>query len=163
VAETRTARATLKIFERLYELHGQIEREAERVELVLETEYSTAAPRGGVHHPLVLQRLQLELDAQVPEFTLRETEHPVELYSALFRSMRTLMDEQSRSVVRNSNKAATTRWTATPLGFLRRLVCCYPLKESSPRRRLYGEIDHPRIGRDAVIFMRTRTWVRHRP
>ncbi len=44
-------------------------------------------PEGGIYHPVLLQRLQLEFSANVPEFTLAETEVPVELYSALFQSM----------------------------------------------------------------------------
>ena len=42
---------------------------------------------GGIYHPILLQRLQLQFDASVPEFTLSEADHPVELYSALFQSM----------------------------------------------------------------------------
>jgi len=46
------------------------------------------ASHGGKHlssNPF--QRLQLQFDASVPEFTLSEADHPVELYSALFQSI----------------------------------------------------------------------------
>src|SRR5207302_1841614 len=84
----KPARDALKLFERLYELHGQIEREAERVELVLgDGILNWRRPEGGVHHPILLKRLQLQFDPETPEFTLTETGHPTELYSALFRTM----------------------------------------------------------------------------
>jgi len=35
---------------------------------------------GGIHHPILLQRLQLQFDASVPEFTLSEAGPSVELY-----------------------------------------------------------------------------------
>src|SRR5258707_2760144 len=56
----RPARAAMKVFENLYELHGRIEREAERVELVLgDGILNWRWPEDGVDHPVLLQRLQL--------------------------------------------------------------------------------------------------------
>lgn len=160
VRNEKPARATLKIFERLYELYGQIEREAERVELVLgDGILNWRRPEGGVHHPIVLQRLQLEFDAQAPEFTLRETEHPVELYSALFRSM---PDVDGRAIAKCRQELEKGGYhpldgDATS-GFFRRLIVQLSAKgEFTGDGELYGEADHPRIGRDAVVFMRTRT------
>ena len=84
----RPARAAMKIFETLYALYGRIDREAERVELILgDGILSWRRPEGGIYHPILLQRLQLEFDASIPEFTLSEADHPVELYSVLFQSM----------------------------------------------------------------------------
>src|SRR5882724_7824900 len=80
----RPARAAMRIFETFYSLYGRIDREAERVELVLgDGILSWRRTEGGIYHPILLQRLQLQFDASVPEFTLSEADHPVELYSAL--------------------------------------------------------------------------------
>ncbi|PYT51516.1 MAG: hypothetical protein DMG43_13670, partial [Acidobacteria bacterium] len=87
-SKEKPARASMKIFETLYALYGRIDREAERVELVLgDGILSWYRPEGGIYHPILLQRLQLQFNASVPEFTLSEADHPVELYSALFQSM----------------------------------------------------------------------------
>src|SRR6266566_39603 len=84
----KPARAAMKIFETLYSLYGRIDREAERVELVLgDGILSWRRDEGSIYHPILLQRLQLHFNAAVPEFTLSEADHPVELYSALFQSM----------------------------------------------------------------------------
>ena len=84
----RPARKAMKIFETLYGLYGRVEREAERVELVIgDGTLSWRRPEGGIYHLVLLQRLQLEFDPSGPEFTLIETDSPVELYTALFQSM----------------------------------------------------------------------------
>lgn len=67
----KPARASMKLFETLYDLYGRREREAERVELVLgDGILSWRRQEGGIYHPILLQRLQLEFNASVPEFTL---------------------------------------------------------------------------------------------
>ena len=65
----RPAREAMRIFEQLYEVHSRIEREAERVELVLgDGILNWRRLEGGIHHPVLLQRVQLEFDSGVPEF-----------------------------------------------------------------------------------------------
>jgi len=160
VQNEKPARDALKVFERLYELHGEIGREEERVELVLgDGILNWRHSEGGVHHPVLLQRLQLEFDPEAPEFTLNETDHPVELYSALFRSM---ADVDGKAIGNCRAELESGRYH--PLGgeatsgFLRRLVVTLSargefLEEGEPR----GEMVHPRLGRNPVVFMRTRT------
>src|SRR5713101_6190372 len=66
----------------------KVVREAERVELVLgDGILSWNRAEGSIYHPILLQRLQLQFSAAVPEFTLSEADHPVELYSALLQSV----------------------------------------------------------------------------
>ena len=156
----RPARASMKIFEAFYELYGRLDREAERVELVLgDGILSWRRPEGGIYHPILLQRLQLEFNADVPEFTLAETEVPVELYSALFQSM---ADVDGRAIGRCREELE--QGTFHPLGddatsgFLRRLVIqLSPRGEFSERGAPSGEKDDPQVGRDAVVFLRNRT------
>jgi very-short-patch-repair endonuclease len=154
------ARAAMKIFEDFYELYGRVEREAERVEIVLgDGILSWHRPEGTVHHPILLQRLQLSFSPSVPEFTLTETEHPVELYSALFQSM---PDVDGRAIGRCRDELEQEGYA--PLedgptsGFLGRMVV-----QLSPRGEFVasgapeGETDDPKIGRQPVLFLRPRT------
>jgi very-short-patch-repair endonuclease len=156
----KPARASMKLFEMLYDLYGRLEREAERVELVLgDGILSWRRQEGSIYHPILLQRLQLEFNATVPEFTLSETELPVELYSALFQSM---ADVDGRAIGRCREELE--QGSFHPLGddstsgFLRRLVI-----QLSPRGEFYehgapaAEKDDPQVGRDAVVFLRNRT------
>jgi very-short-patch-repair endonuclease len=156
----RPARASMKIFEELYELHGRLEREAERVELILgDGILSWNRPDGDIYHPVLLQRLQLEFNPAVPEFTLTEADYPVELYSALFQS---LGDVDGRAIGRCREELeqggyhplddeATSR-------FLKRLVVQLSsrgefVEGGAPK----GVQREPRIGRDPVVFLRPRT------
>jgi len=156
----RPTRLAIRIFEKLYELHGQVEREAERVELVLgDGILSWLRPEGGVYHPVLLQRLQLEFNPSVPEFTLFETEHAVELYSALFRSM---PDIEGRAIARCREELEQGDYhplgDAATSGFLKRLVVQLSSRgEFSGEKAPEGETENPRIGRDPVVFLRTRT------
>lgn len=88
IVNERPAREAMRIFEQLYAIRGQIEREGEKVELVLgDGILSWRRADGGVYHPILLQRLQLEFDPTIPEFSIVESARPAELYSALFQSM----------------------------------------------------------------------------
>lgn len=154
------ARKAMKIFEQLYELYGRIEREAERVELVLgDGVLSWRRTDGGVYHPILLQRLQLQFNTTLPEFTLVETEHEVELYSALFRSMK---EVDGRAIARCRDELGEGDYS--PLGeddtsgFLRRLVVqLSPRGEFTDEGAPQRESEDPCIGRAPVIFLRART------
>ncbi len=156
----KPARASMKLFETFYELHGRLEREAERVELVLgDGILSWRRPEGGISHPVLLQRLQLEFTAAIPEFTLTETENPVELYSALFQSM---SDVDARAIGRCREELEQGGYHPlgddSTSGFLRRFVIqLSPRGEFTDGGAPSGEKDDPCIGRDAVVFLRNRT------
>src|SRR5882762_9170500 len=160
VKTEKPARAAMKIFESLYALYGRIDREAERVELVLgDGILSWRRADGGIYHPILLQRLQLQFDASVPEFTLSEADHPVELYSALFQSM---SDVDGRAIGRCREELEQEGFhplvNGSTSGFLKRLVVqLSPRGEFLDDRAPDGEVSDPRIGRDPVLFLRART------
>ncbi|MBI3924937.1 MAG: AAA family ATPase [Armatimonadetes bacterium] len=75
-----------KLFDQFLELWSTIERESEKVQLVLgEGILLWDAPSGLKNHPVVVQYLQLEFDPGIPEFTVRETEREPMIYSPLLR------------------------------------------------------------------------------
>jgi very-short-patch-repair endonuclease len=160
VKTEKPARAAMKIFETFYSLYGRIDREAERVELVLgDGILSWRRPDGGIYHPILLQRLQLQFDASVPEFTLSEADHPVELYSALFQSMN---DVDGRAIGRCREELEEGGFhpliNGSTSGFLKRLVVqLSPRGEFLEDRAPNTEVSDPCIGRDPVLFLRART------
>jgi very-short-patch-repair endonuclease len=156
----KPARASMKLFEALYALYGRIEREAERLELVLgDGILSWPRPEGDIYHPILLQRLQLQFDASVPEFTLSEAEHPVELYSALFQSL-TEVDGRAIGRCREELEQGGFHplFNGATSEFLKRFIVQLSPRgefiESGPPDK---EGNHPRIGRAPVIFLRART------
>jgi len=154
------ARAAMKIFETLYALYGRIDREAERVELVLgDGILSWRRDEGSIYHAILLQRLQLQFNAAVPEFTLSEADHPVELYSALFQSM---TDVDGRAIGRCRKELEQEGFhpliNGATSGFLKRLVVqLSPRGELLEDRAPAGEANDPQIGRDPLLFLRSRT------
>jgi very-short-patch-repair endonuclease len=156
----RPARAAARVFETLYELYGRIEREAERVELVLgDGILSWRRQDGGIFHPVLLQRLQMTFDPAIPEFSIAGTEHPAELYSALFHS---IPDVDGRAIGRCREELEQGDFhplsDRDTTGFLKRLVV-----QLSPRGEVLeggapqGEKEDLRIGRSPVLFLRART------
>jgi len=160
VKSEKPARSAMNIFETLYALYGRIDREGERVELVLgDGILSWRRDEGSIYHPILLQRLQLQFNAAVPEFALSEADHPVELYSALFQSM---ADVDGRSIGRCREELEQGGFhpliNGSTSGFLKRLVI-----QLSPRGEFVENAapaegqSHPYIGRDPVLFLRART------
>ncbi len=159
VESEKPARAAMKIFETLYTLYGRIDREAERVELILgDGILSWRRAEGSIFHPILLQRLQLHFDASAPEFTLSEADHPVELYSALFQSM---SDVDGRVIGRCREELDEGGFhpliNGSTSGFLKRLVVQLSprgefLEDQAPNK----EASDPCIGRDPVLFLRAR-------
>jgi very-short-patch-repair endonuclease len=156
----KPARAAMKIFETLYALYGRIDREAERVELVLgDGILSWRRAEGSIYHPILLQRLQLQFNAAVPEFTLSEADHPVELYSALFQSM-TNVDGRAIGRCREEleQEGFHPLLNGATSGFLKRLVVqLSPRGELLEDRAPATEALDPCIGRDPMLFLRART------
>ncbi|UPT73199.1 MAG: AAA family ATPase [Elusimicrobiota bacterium] len=150
----------MALFERLYELHGQIEREGERFELILgDGILSWRRPEGGVLHPILLKRIQLQFDADAPEFKFVETGTPTEIYSALFRSMNDvdgkLLGKCREEVEKRGYHPMGAGLTS---GFLRKFAQLLNAQgqyaDSLPLRI---ETDHPRISRNPYIFLRSRS------
>ena len=78
----------MRIFQRLYALHGRIEREREQFEIYAGDAILQWMPNSGrVHHPLVLQTMQLDFEPKIPRFTVSFGDRPAELYTALLRSI----------------------------------------------------------------------------
>jgi hypothetical protein len=160
VKTEKPARAAMKIFETFYALYGRIDREAERVELVLgDGILSWRRTDGGIYHPILLQRLQLQFDAAVPQFTLSEADHPVELYSALFQAMN---DVDGRAIGRCREELEEGCFhpliNGSTSDFLKRLVVqLSPRGEFLEDRAPDVKVDAPCIGRDPVLFLRSRT------
>ena len=160
VSTEKPARAAFKIFERLYELYGQIQRESERLELVLGDGILVwRRPEGGIKHPVLLQRLQLEFDPEIPEFTISESEYAVEIYTALFSAMSDV-DGRKLGECQSELRSGTHHPLDTEMtsAFLRSLVQRLSAHgEFIEREQMHRETDHPQITRDPVIFLRTRT------
>lgn len=78
----RSARAALKLFEKLYEVHGVLQRENELWELAVGDGFLFHV-RAQVEHPLLIHALQLDFDPKAPAFTVTTVLKSPEMYVAL--------------------------------------------------------------------------------
>src|SRR6478609_8470819 len=88
VESERPAREALALFQEIYEWYGAAEREGEKIELLLaDGVLRCPAPDGAFHHPVLLQKLELEFypERPQPQFIFRKHEHPPELYMEFLR------------------------------------------------------------------------------
>ena len=151
----------LDMYNRLYALSAQLTREAEHIELVLGDGILSWYPTltNGVHHPVLLLRLQLQFNPQIPEFTITETEHPTELYTALFQ---TLPEINATDIGRSRQDFEQGGYH--PLGgnetsqFLQRLVNQLSSRGDFAEKAIEQKDKRiPQITRDPVLFLRNRT------
>ncbi len=152
--------AVYALFDKLYALHSEIERESERVELMLGDGLVNWQTKDGItiHHPVLLLRLQLRFDPEIPEFTLVETGQSSELYSAIFQTIPEVKAAEiarSREDFEQGNlhplrSEETTR-------FLRRLVNRLSANGEflEPGAVSFGK-NAPTITRGPVVFLRPR-------
>ncbi|WP_338825948.1 AAA domain-containing protein [Neomoorella thermoacetica] len=155
----RPARAAMKVFEQLYSLYGKIERESERFELVLgDGILNWRLPSGGVHHPVLLQRVQLQFDSRVPEFTVIEADAGVELYTAVLRLAHEVEPGTLAKVRQELEEGGYHPLGGDDTtGFLRRLVqTLSPRGHFEPQGVPARESNDPVIGRSPVLFLRER-------
>ncbi len=156
----------MKVFETLYALHGDIERQGERIELLLGDGRLTwnVGPTGQgddrVDHPVLLQRVDLVFDPDVPEFRVVDSDRGPELYGPLLLAGGTLsgekLDELSRELEQGGFHPLAGDETS---GFLRRVVSLLGPSGVLHERpdEASADAEGPVMVRDAWLFARDRS------
>jgi very-short-patch-repair endonuclease len=155
----RPAVAAMRVFERLYELRGRIDRESEQVELILGDGRLRWHRQGGrIDHPILLQRIELHFDSRSPAFEIVDAERGPELYTPLLAADTALSPVQLRELQTELEQGGYHPLASTATsGFLRRVA-----QLLGPRGTFRNDPGDARIGedpiivRDPVIFLRTR-------
>lgn len=155
----RPARDALRVFERLYTLLGRIERDSERVELILgDGRLRRQVAAGSFDHPVLLQRVELEFDAGVPEFRVIDADRPPELYGAALSGEGGISGERLNALQQELELAGfhplMREGTA---GFLKRLVALLgPTAVYRETGQESVQDGAPTLVRDAALFLRQR-------
>ena len=156
----RPALRVMQLFERLYELHGRIERESEQVELVLGDGRLRWRPTSGaeIDHPIVLQRVELHFDANVPEFTVVDAERGTELFEAILSEVAELSParlNELRGELEQGGFHPLAREATS--GFLRRIAQLLGPRGAFHEGAVVGAPGpDPVIVRDSTLLLRTR-------
>jgi hypothetical protein len=165
VTNENPARHTLTFFQKVYEWYGILEREGEKIDLMVGDGLLCARDAAGkCRHPVLLQKLELEFypEKKQPQFVFRKRDKPPELYLDL---LRVLPDVNNEQLARCADELKKTEFA--PLGgddtngFLLRLIQgLFPIRgefrQGAHQLDLETQTDTPTIERQPVIFMRDR-------
>lgn len=159
------ARGAMRYFENFYTLYSRIEKEGEKLELLVADgilSWNTESGIDGavsIQHPIVLKRVELRFNPNIPEFTVHETDREVELYNNLFLDLKEI-----ESVSIRNRKEELENSGYHPLGwedtsaFLKAFALTVsPTKGEYLDEPSDGTKNHPRIWRDPVLVLRNRT------
>ena len=148
------------VFERLYQLRGILERDAERFEIVLGDGILCWKVSGGsIRFPVVLQRLELEFDPTIPAFTLSDTESATEFNSALLRSVDTVDGAIVGVITSELTDGQYHPLMGTPFtAFLKSLPPRLAADGRFVDAPATGEPSDPIIYRAPIVFLRKRTF-----
>ena len=157
VAE-RPAIEARQLFERLYALWTTIQREGDRVELVLAEGMLEEATQL-IRHPVLLQRINFEFDPAVPEFRFSTGTEKVELHRALLRLVPTIEGRMiAHFDTQLEKRPVEPLGGESTTGFLRAVVQGLFTDGEFIEDRLRDTTrEHPTIRREAVMFLRPRT------
>lgn len=151
--------AAREIFERIHALWMMVQREGNRMELVV-ADGMLSVPNQDIKHPILFQRVSLAFNASVPEFSFSIGTDKIELHKALLR----LVPEIDGRMIAALDQKLDER-SIEPLGgvsasrFLRRVI------QGSFREGEYLETrpdaretpEGPSLWREPMIFLRPRT------
>ncbi|MHA0855671.1 AAA domain-containing protein [Paenibacillus sp. CMAA1364] len=160
-------RQIMKVFERLYALYAWIERENEQVELMLGDGILDWKMSQGknIMHPVILQKVRLIFDPNLPAFKLTPTDQPIEFYNALFRDVQ----EVSATSINKCTEDLEQR-QCSPMDhqdtddFLKRVTSQLSAKglfypyEVTDRISHEGERGTPILTRNPILFLRKRSY-----
>ena len=163
--EIATRRA-MSFFESLYDIYSSIEKDGEQYELLIADGHlfweATSDLDGKVmiHHPILLKRVELRFDPEVPEFAVYETDREPEIYNNLFVDLQGIVPESISIRQRELENAGyhPLGWEDTE-GFLNAFIKTLSplLGEYAEDRPCEAPTAIPRLYRDPVLVLRKRT------
>jgi very-short-patch-repair endonuclease len=153
------ARAAMVVFDKLYALHGTMEREGERYDLVVgDGVLSWQQQEGNIYHPILLQSVQLMFDPKKPEFRIVDADVGSEFYTGLFQSVADVdprvLRSQREEYVDGGYHPFHQECSGVLEGFVNQLSAQGTF--IGKKRPPIGAAN-PTIGRGAVLFLRSRT------
>ena len=153
----RPAVEARRLFERVYGLWTRMQRDGDRLELVL-ADGLLCVDEHHLRHPILLQRLTLEFDPTGPEFRFFAGVEKTELQRALLRLVPTI---EAKMIARFDDQLETE--PVDPLGgertegFLKRLVQGLFKNGEFLHAEPSGTTDRPCLWRAPAVFLRPRT------
>lgn len=152
VAEPATkARA---VYDSLYELWSQMSREKDRMELVIGDGMLTCTLEDGskIRHPLILERVTLEFDAQKPMFTICDCDTPSTLNTRLLRILPNIETQTLSGLSNELEDSGIHAFDTAPLDDYLAKLC----NTVSPDMEFESKNAKYTVTRGSVLFTRSR-------
>ena len=159
------AREAMGYFEKFYALYSKIEKEGEQLELVVSDgmlSWNAESANDGlvsIQHPIIFKRVELRFNANVPEFTIHETDREVELYGNLFLDLKDveIAAIRKRKEELDSSDYHPLGWEDTT-AFLKSFALTISPTQGEFLDEPSEELkNYPRMWRDPVLLLRKRT------
>ena len=146
----RPARQVMRIWEQFFALRSQIEREGEALELVVGDGFFLW---GGIRHPLLLRRAELEFTPSTRTFRVKDSDTSTELYAPVFADepglpVRRWQQEVLEGDLHPLDGAGVSDWLKALIGAFEHGVF---MEEEPPSASA-----QPSLGRAPVLFLRKR-------
>jgi hypothetical protein len=152
------ARKAMRLFESLYGLYGRLQRDSELYDLVVgDGILSWRRDDGSIYHPLLIERVQLVFDSQVPQFRLIESDAPSEFFTSLFQSIDDVDPRALQARREEFDAGGYHPFSLEVAGFLEGLANQFSSKGRFLGATRPGTSEHPEIGRAPVLFLRSRS------
>lgn len=156
----KPARAAMNVFQQLYKLYSEIEKESETIELVVGDGILKWVLQNGknINHPVLIQSVELQFDSQIPEFKIVTGNKESELYSAPWRNIDDVNSTAMSQCIEamDKNHPSIIDGTSTD-EFLISLSTALSSKGRFSKNTLDKSTNYePVIIRDQVLFLRKR-------
>lgn len=158
-AEDRPARRARRVYDELFKLKGRLDREGENLELLVANGWlRLRTAEGAIDYPILLQRVALEFDPDVPEFRLNDADRDAELQLALLQRipginaalLAQLREELEANDYHPLGEHAAAAWLRS---IIRRLTPDGDLLEGTPPPAMS---DRPVLMRTPLMLLRRR-------
>lgn len=157
--ERKRAEQALQLFDSLYQQFALLEKEGGQIELIVgDGLLNWRQPSGGIHHPILLKRVELKFDSNTPAFSLIDSDSPSEIYNPLLMSIDNI---DFKRIQERGNELKESQYH--PLGgtdtsaFLKALVqSLSPTTGEFLTSSMTGEKENPRIWREPFLFSSKR-------
>lgn len=153
------AKASYDLFNTFYELYSTIKRDSESLELILGDGILLYKKDVFIEHPILLQYVKLEFDANIPEFRLIPSEKGTEIYRSAFYNIEDVNNELLKEIYNDfeKNNYLPVELENTGL-FLNRIANALSAKGKFfvSKLEINDNLENPQIYRKPVLFLRKR-------
>jgi len=155
----KEAKEAEDVFNEFYSLYSIVKKDSESLELIIGDGILYCNCKKKIEHPILMQSIKIEFDANIPRFSLVEADKGPELYKNLFGFIEDYNHELVMNVYKEFEEEQYTPYEKEISNkFLNRLAHGLSPKGEfiEERKNLNGIEVYPKIYRRPVIFLRKR-------